>query len=52
MGNGLRGDVTLADLRPAMGEIKADTVVTMHVIVRVAGAGKSQGMSVTFATPK
>jgi hypothetical protein len=33
----------LADLRPAMGEIKVDTVVTMHVIVRAAGAGKSQG---------
>ena len=38
----------LADLRPAMGEIKADTVVTMHVIIRVAGAGKSQGVSITF----
>ncbi|KAK9917878.1 hypothetical protein WJX75_009168 [Coccomyxa subellipsoidea] len=35
----------LNDLRPAMGEIKVDTVVTMHVIVRAAGAGKSQGPS-------
>ncbi|BDA48807.1 probable membrane-anchored ubiquitin-fold protein 4 [Coccomyxa sp. Obi] len=35
----------LNDLRPAMGEIKADTVVTMHVIVRLAGAGKAQGPS-------
>ncbi|CAK0741160.1 hypothetical protein CVIRNUC_001304 [Coccomyxa viridis] len=34
---------TLNDLRPAMGEIKADTIVTMHVIVRAAPAGKPQG---------
>ena len=31
-----------ADLRPAMGEVKPDTVVTMHVIVRPAPAGKPQ----------
>ncbi len=28
-----------------MGEIKVDTVVTMHVIVRMAGVGKAQGDS-------
>ena len=28
-----------------MGEIKGDTIVTMHVIVRPATAGKLQGKS-------
>jgi len=32
-----------ADLRPIMGDVKADTIVTMHVIVRAAAAGKLQG---------
>lgn len=40
----LRRMITTADLRPAMGEIKADTIITLHVIVRPAGAGKTQGM--------
>ena len=31
-----------ADLRPVMGELAPDTVVTMHVIVRLAPAGKPQ----------
>lgn len=31
-----------ADLKPSMGELKADTIVTMHVIVRPAPAGKPQ----------
>lgn len=31
-----------ADLKPSMGELKADTIITMHVIVRPAPAGKPQ----------
>lgn len=32
--------VYCTDLRPTMGELKADTVVTMHVLVRPAPVGK------------
>ncbi|CAL5223633.1 g6177 [Coccomyxa viridis] len=41
-GKFLDNSETLNDLRPSMGELKADTVVTMHVIVRPAPAGKPQ----------
>lgn len=40
-GKFLDSQQVLGDLRPAMGEPKPDTVVTVHMLVRPAGAPKS-----------